>query len=201
MSETLINQITLDCLLNKKMYNNQIIHQKTKQVNHEERKFYRKRIYNLFKDIISGNAQTQGELPLDVKYAYDNYINATINYFKILDSNDIIQSEHNDCENITEQNEENKQTDLHHEDSLDASYNALEATDAILMRSVKIDVPTLDKYVKRTKTKPTKEEPKLIIPKQKDINLNDPQLKNKGIKNNITNIYEDKNTKKENEEK
>ena len=101
MSETLINQITLDCLLNKKMYNNQIIHQKTKQVNHEERKFYRKRIYNLFKDIISGNSQTQGELPLDVKYAYDNYINATINYFKILDSNDIIQSEHNDFENIT----------------------------------------------------------------------------------------------------
>ena len=200
MSETLINQITLDCLLNKKMYNNQIIHQKTKQVNHEERKFYRKRIYNLFKDIISGNSQTQDELPLDVKYAYDNYINATINYFKILDSNDIIQSEHNDCENITEKNE-NKQTDLHDEDSLDTSYNALEATDAILMRSVKIDVPTLDKYVKRTKTKPTKEEPKLIIPKQKEINLNDPQLKNKGIKNNITNIYEDKNAKKENEEK
>ena len=27
------------------------------------------------------------------------------------------------------------------------------------------------------------------------------QLKNKGIKNNINNIYEDKNTKKENEEK
>ena len=182
------------------MYNNQIIHQKTKQVNHEERKFYRKRIYNLFKDIISGNSQTQDELPLDVKYAYDNYINATINYFKILDSNDIIQSEHNDCENITEKNE-NKQTDLHHEDSLDTSCNALEATDAILMRSVKIDVPTLDKYVKRTKTKPTKEEPKLIIPKQKEINLNDPQLKNKGIKNNITNIYEDKNAKKENEEK
>ena len=201
MSETLINQITLDCLLNKKMYNNQIIHQKTKQVNHEERKFYRKRIYNLFKDIISGNSQTQGELPLDVKYAYDNYINATINYFKILDSNDIIQSEHNDFENITEQKEENKQTDLHHEDSLDTSCNALEATDAILMRSVKIDVHTLDKYVKRTKTKPTKEEPKLIITKQKEINLNDPQLKNKGIKNNITNIYEDKNAKKENEEK
>ena len=198
MSETLINQITLDCLLNKKMYNNQIINKKSKQVNHEERKFYRKRIYNLFKDIISGNAQTQEELPLDVKYAYDNYVNATINYFKILDSNDIIQSEHNDCENITEKDK--NQTEVEKED-IDISYNTVEAADAILLRSVKIDVPTLDKYVKRTKTKPTKELPQLIIPKQKEINLNDPQLKNKGIKNNITNIYEDKNAKKENEEK
>jgi hypothetical protein len=199
MSETLINQITLDCLLNKKMYNNQIINKKSKQVNHEERKFYRKRIYNLFKDIISGNAQTQQELPLDVKYAYDNYINATINYFKILDSNDIIQAEHNDSENIAEQ-KENNQTEIDNED-IDISNNAVENADAILLRSVKIEVPTLDKYVKRTKTKPTKELPQLIIPKQKEINLNDPQLKNKGIKNNINNIYEDKNTKKENEEK
>ena len=74
MSETLINQITLDCLLNKKMYNSQIKNNKTKQINHEERKFYRKRIYNLFKDMISENSPNN--LLLDVKYAYENYINA-----------------------------------------------------------------------------------------------------------------------------
>jgi hypothetical protein len=62
------------------------------------------------------------------------------------------------------------------------------------MRSIKIDPPTLDKYVTRISTK---KEEKIILPKQKDINLNDPELKNKGLKkNNITNIYEDKNTKK-----
>jgi hypothetical protein len=67
------------------------------------------------------------------------------------------------------------------------------------MRSIKIDVPTLDKYVTRISTK---KKEKIILPKQKDINLNDPEFKNKGLKkNNITNIYEDKNTKKENEEK
>jgi hypothetical protein len=194
MSETLINQITLDCLLNKKMYNNQIIHKKSKQVNHEERKFYRKRIYNLFKDMITG--KQPDDLLLDVKYAYDNYINATINYFKTIDSNDIIQAEHND-ENIMETDE---QTDEHDMETQKEDSN-IEEADAILMRSVKIEVPTLDKYVKRTKTKPLKEQPLFIIPKQKEINLNDPQLKNKGIKNNITNIYEDKNAKKENEEK
>ena len=190
MSETLINQITLDCLLNKKMYNNQIIHKKSKQINHEERRFYRKRIYNLFKDMITG--KQPNDLLLDVKYSYDNYINATINYFKTIDSNDIIQAEHNG-DNIMETDE--------HDIETQKEESHMEEADAILMRSVKIEVPTLDKYVKRTKTKPLKEQPQFIIPKQKEINLNDPQLKNKGIKNNITNIYEDKNTKKENEEK
>lgn len=191
MSESLINQITLDCLLNKKMYNNQIKNNKTKQINHEERKFYRKRIYNLFKDMISENSPDN--LLLDVKYAYENYINATINYFKIIDSNDIIQGEHDSETN------EYLETNGHFEK--DISNNSVEAADAILMRSVKMDPPTLDKYIKRSKTKPLNEQPKLIIPKQKEINLNDPQLKNKGIKNNINNIYEDKNKKKEDEEK
>jgi len=175
------------------MYNNQIMHKKSKQINHEERRFYRKRIYNLFKDMITG--KQPDDLLLDVKYSYDNYINATINYFKTIDSNDIIQAEHNG-DNIME----TEQTDEHDMETQKEDSNVEEA-DAILMRSVKIEVPTLDKYVKRTKTKPLKEQPQFIIPKQKEINLNDPQLKNKGIKNNITNIYEDKNAKKENEEK
>lgn len=191
MSESLINQITLDCLLNKKMYNRQIKNNKTKQINHEERKFYRKRIYNLFKDMISENSPDN--LLLDVKYAYENYINATINYFKIIDSNDIIQGEHD-----TETNED---LETNGELEKDISYNSLESADAILMRSVKMEIPTLDKYIKRTKSKPLNDQPRLIIPKQKEINLNDPQLKNKGIKNNINNIYEDKNKKKEDEEK
>lgn len=191
MSESLINQITLDCLLNKKMYNNQIKNNKTKQINHEERKFYRKRIYNLFKDMISENSPDN--LLLDVKYAYENYINATINYFKIIDSNDIIQGEHD--------SETNEDLETNRDLEKDISNNSVEAADAILMRSVKMDPPTLDKYIKRSKTKPLNDQPKLIIPKQKEINLNDPQLKNKGIKNNINNIYEDKNKKKEDEEK
>jgi len=191
MSESLINQITLDCLLNKKMYNTQIKNKKTKQINHEERKFYRKRIYNLFKDMISENSPDN--LLLDVKYAYENYINATINYFKIIDSNDIIQGEHD--------SETNEDLETNGELGKDISYNSVEAADAILMRSVKMEIPTLDKYIKRTKTKPLNDQPRLIIPKQKEINLNDPQLKNKGIKNNINNIYEDKNKKKEDEEK
>jgi hypothetical protein len=68
------------------------------------------------------------------------------------------------------------------------------------MRSIKITTPPLDKFVKR---KTTKVEEKLIMPKQKEINLNDPELKLKGItkKKNITNKYDEiNNSKKENKE-
>ena len=137
-------------------------------------------------------------LLLDVKYAYENYINATINYFKIIDSNDIIQGDHDyEANEHLEANEDILTIEK------DISHNSVEAADSILMRSIKIttEIPTLDKYIKRSKTKPLNDQPRLIIPKQKEINLNDPQLKNKGIKNNINNIYEDKNKKKEDEEK
>ena len=182
MSEAFVNRVTLDFLLNKEMYNKQLRNKKLYQQNKEERNFYRKRSYNLFKEIISGN--NPENLPPDVKYAYDNFINSTIHYFKTIDSHDIIQSEYKDMDIP----EHNCIQDL--SGNLETSIEA----DKLLLRSVKIDVPTLDKYVKRTSTK--KKQENIILPQQRDINLNDPELKNKGLKkNNITNIYEDTKSK------
>ena len=47
------------------------------------------------------------------------------------------------------------------------------------MRSVKMDVPTLDKYVKRKSNK-VKED--IILPKLREIDIMNPELKNKGLK-------------------
>jgi len=169
MSEAFVNQVTLDCLLNKQMYNKQIKTKKAKLVNKEERTFYRKRTFNLFKDIINNNIPNN--LLPDVKYAYDNFFNATINYFKTIDNNDIIQNEYKDvifsddmsCNNF----------------DISTNYKNNSEIDLLLTRSIKIETPTLDKYVIKTYTK---EKQKLILPKQKEINLNDPELKTKGIK-------------------
>jgi hypothetical protein len=49
MSDTYVNQVTLDCLINKELYNTHLRSKKTQQINKEERKFYKKRIFNLFK--------------------------------------------------------------------------------------------------------------------------------------------------------
>ena len=137
----------------------------------------------------------------DVKYAYDNFINASINYFKTIDSNDLLQEEY---KNLDEQEAININSIPELGD--DKTIMTSEEADKLLMRSVKITTPSLDKYVKRKSTKPKE---KLILPKQKEINLMDPELKVKGLQNNnnnikkknITNKYDELiNTKKENKE-
>lgn len=186
MSEAFVNQVTLDCLLNKQMYNNQIKTKKSKLINKEERKFYRKRTFNLFKEMMNGN--TPENLLPDVKYAYDNFFNSTIQYFKTIDNNDIIQSEYKDVVFLT-----SNFSDIY----TDCSTNSIKNTDAdlLLTRSITLNSPpTLDKYVIRTFNKKKEQ---IILPKQKEINLNDPELKTKGIKkDNINNIYEDKDENK-----
>ena len=67
----------------------------------------------------------------------------------------------------------------------------------LLMRSFKITKPSLDNFVT---IKYTKKPSEIILPKQKDINLKDPDLRNKGIrkKKNIINKYDENlNSKKE----
>jgi len=181
MSEAFINQVTLDCLVNKEMFNKYV----RSQINKEDIKFYRKRIFNLFKEIISNNSPS--DLLPDVKYAYDNFLQCAIHYFKTIDNNDIIQSEYNNMEKL--------EVTLTQDLSLNTTTN--DEADKLLMRKIKTDIPTLDKYVKKTFTKKKEE---IILPKQKEINLKDPNLKMKGLKkNNIDNLYEDNDTKNKNE--
>ena len=71
MSQAYVNQLTIDCLVNKGMINKHIKNKQTKKENKEEVKFYKKRIYNLFKEIITGNSPD--DLLPDVKYAYNNF--------------------------------------------------------------------------------------------------------------------------------
>ena len=169
MSQAYVNQLTINCLVNKDMINKHVNKKQLKKEQKEEIKFYRKRTYNLFKEIINGTPP-ENLLP-DVKYAYDNFVNASIHYFKTIDNNDIIQEEYNGLDNHVKD-------DIKY--VLDASSSNVIEADKLLMRSVKVDLPpTLDKYV--TKTVIQKREMDLIIPKQKEINLLDPKFQTKGL--------------------
>ena len=188
MSQAFVNQVTLDCLLNKEVFNKHIKNKKAKSINKQDIKFYKKRIYNLFKELLITKEEPADLLP-DVKYAYDNFINSCINYFKTIDNNDLNQEEYKgldeipDIINIPELQDNNLHTE--------------EEANKLLMRSIKITTQTLDNFVKRTSLK---QKEKLILPKQKEINLNGPELKIKGInkKKNITNKYDETlNTKNE----
>ena len=166
MSEAFLNQVTLDCLLNKNMYNKHLL---------AERKISKEEPDNLFPD---------------VKYAFDIFVDSCIHYFKSKDNNDIIQAEY---KNIEESN-------VIESDLLEQTVNSdltEEEANNILMRSFKITKPSLDNFVT---IKYTKKPSEIILPKQKDINLKDPDLRNKGIrkKKNIINKYDENiNSQKE----
>ena len=130
--QAFVDQITLDCLLNKEMYTDHVQNKKISKVNKEERKLYKKRIFQLFKDSITGSEPE--DLPMDVKYAYNNYLNACIQYFKTKDNHDIIQSELKDFI-FTEENISTKDISFN---EINQSENNLEA-DKILI------LPTFDK--------------------------------------------------------
>jgi hypothetical protein len=193
MSEAFVNQVTLDCLLNKQQYEKYVKKNISKKMDRKEIQFYRKRIINLTKTFLYTNNDVDGLLP-DVKYAFDNYIKACIHSFKVSDNNDIIQSEFDSInvidptlENENEENEKNENEEENKKEETNNEINTLFARSTI-----KIINPTLDNFITIRNTK-VKEE--VILPKQKDINLTDENLKNKGIskKKNITNIYENNN--------
>ena len=140
MSDAFVTQVTLDCLLNKEMFNKHIKNQKAKSSNKEDRRFYKKRIYNLFKELLITKEEPEDLLP-DVKYAYDNFINSSIHYFKTIDNNDLNQEEYKNLDDIPDI--------INIPELKDDKLETEESANKLLMRSVKITPPPLDKFVKR----------------------------------------------------
>ena len=206
MTDAFINQVTLDCLLNKQQYEKYINKTISKSVDKKDKKFYKKRILNLTKDFFTSDDNLQNMLP-EVKYAFDNYVKACIHSFKVIDNNDIIQSEYDtinkiEIEESIEENEafieenndyieeNNGYIEKENDDYVEKGENECDNTNDIIKvkktqkevnslfarSTVKIINPTLDNFIK-FKTPQMKED--IILPKQKDINLNESSLKNK----------------------
>lgn len=194
MSETFVNQVTLDCLLNRELLDSHLKSKMCKSANKKDKKFYRKRIYTLVKDLliekdVSNNSNVNSHISPDVKYAFDNFVKTCITHFKNTDTCDIIQSDYQNIEesilignNIPELNDD---------------HLTKEEADKLLIRSIKLPTNnTLDHFVK----KKTTNKKNMILPKQKNIDLKDPSLKMKGVigkdkKKNLHNKYEETNNK------
>ena len=186
-----INRVTLEYLLNKEQYNTLIRTNPVKNTNKRDVKFYKKRIFNLTKELLT-TSDKPDMLPPDVRHAFETYSRFCIQYFKMIDNNDILQADYNSIE-IDEDDDAN---------TIDFKETQQEA-DKLLMRSIQISNNSLDTFVKKKATKKSN----IILPHQKDVNLKDPVLKIKGIpkKNNIINKYGenkvDEETKKDDESK
>ena len=194
MSVEYVNQVTLECLMNKDTYKKYVATKKKSVVNKKDQKFYRRRILSLTKELLYPEEAAAAEKPTTTTINDPNiiglfqiYSKACIEYFKSLDKNDIIQE---DYSTLTTEPAEMSPEDIKTQAEIDQLFT----------RSVHVkEAKTLDKFVKRSTTAP-KEDP--ILPKQKDINLRDPALKNKGIrkKKNITNKYEEESKTKNTED-
>ena len=181
-----LSDIDLEYLINKDLYGKSIdskMHPHIKSNNKKDKKFYKRRIYDLTKQLLS-NEQPSTLFP-DVRNTFDNYIKTCISYFKVIDTSDIIQEDYDNLFGPI-----NNATSVNNVAGVDNMDN-IDEINKLMMRSIKIMEPNaLEKLVKRTIIKKEKEP---IIPQQKDINLKDPILKNKGIrkKKNITNKYDE----------
>lgn len=192
MTEQMISDITLEYMMNKDQYAKYIGKNNInkKDSSRKDRKFYRKRIIDLTKKLLN-NEKPETMFP-DVTSAFEYYTKICVEYFKVLDKTDILQEDYID---ISSNSVNEINNDFLSESYIDA--------DNLMMRSIKIQEPNaLEKLVKRKSTKMKKQ---TILPLQKNINLKDPNLKNKGIckKNNIDNKYEQitQNTYEKNDEK
>lgn len=187
-SDAFLNQVSLDYLINTKQYKNHLIQNTlNKKINKKDKRFYRRRILNLTKELLS-KEESEIVISPDIKYAFDNLVKTCVHYFKILDRNDIIQEDYNEFDD-----------EIKEEKEISESEQILkEENEKLLMRSVKMSNHSLDNFIK---IKMTKNPEELIIPQQKEINLKDPILKIKGItkKKNIINNY-DEDTKNETNE-
>jgi hypothetical protein len=189
MYEDLIHQITVDCLINKEVYlkmqKSNLIH----SVNKKEKKFYRKRVLNLTRELLLKKDTSYNEINPDIKNSFDNFVKTCIHYFKTIDRNDIIQEEYNHFED---------DGDVCSDATNSNGYNS-ENDNKLFMRSIKIK-NGLENFVT---IKSFKKPDEMILPKIKDINLEEPTLRNKGIikKENITIKYDETNIQNENKDK
>ena len=181
-SESTINQITLDCLLNRTQYEKYVSKKLLTQISRKDQLFYRKRALNLTKELLKGDEDLF--VSPDVKYAFECYIKTCVRYFRVLDKSDLIQEEYKSL-NLTSQLSE---------EEMKQSLDGLTELDEILMRKINLKHNgTLDNFVE---IKTLVQEDMVVIPppQQRKINLKDPILRNKGIrkKKNIENKYNEK---------
>jgi hypothetical protein len=150
MSSGIVDQITLECLMNKDLYGKLVANKKNAQDKKTDNKLYRKRIIALTKDLLANELQT--DLMRDVEYAFNNYVKTCIRHFKITDECDVIQQSrlHDDVAN-SEVNDviknENKEESKEENDLMMAIENTHSSKDALMLKSIKFPSGTLDGFV------------------------------------------------------
>ena len=101
MSDDLVNQLTLNCLISKHqlLKLNKRLKETTEQTRKTDKEIYRERILHLFNDLLVN--ETPEDVLQDVKTGFEFFVDKCIYYFKALDNNDTSEKESlDDCSMI-----------------------------------------------------------------------------------------------------
>jgi hypothetical protein len=128
-------------------------------------KFYKKRLFQLTKNILQGE-----NVDKKIQHSFEQYANVVIEHFKFMDKIDIIQKEYIDIKE--------KKCNVQNID--------MQKTNDLIFKKSKPHRPKITDHINIKSTKTIRP---IIIPKKKDINLKDPKFRIKGLikKKNITN--------------
>jgi len=173
----LIHSIDLEYLMNPDQQKKIAEKYEGNKINDDERKFYRKRLLQLTRDLIAGEIENT-----NLEAAFNNYMKESIKYLKFTDKKDIIQEEYVEINKKMEQRRERKIKKAVSEGvqnkETQPEINGTNA-DQLLINKSQIKAPAMNNFIKIKKNPSQKNQ---IMPKQRDIDLSDPKLKKKGIK-------------------
>jgi hypothetical protein len=149
-----------------------------------EAEFYKERTIELTNVLLTERESIEPYLTKDVMNAFNTYMKACISFFKVKDLNDINQKEYiGDCEYecrdvdiSTKTEKELEEEALQELDNLCGSCEDVpfQLADSIMMRQIQLRPSTLDKFIKYERI-----ETPIVLPKQREIDLENPELKRK----------------------
>jgi hypothetical protein len=193
----IVNYITLETMTNNDSYTKYL---KQNKLDHDavlkrEKRFYRKRIIALTKDILFNNvnANVHDTAPCEsstttllvhpdiqkiddvIISAFNTFARLCISHFKFKDTMDTIQCEYKDM------NEERGECGDVEGGGDEDMTNSLNEANKLCMKQTDKKIVTLDNYVIKT-TAPKNE---MILPKTKNVNLKDPKFRKKDIKGSV----------------
>ena len=163
MEKSLTSDIDLLYFSNKQLsqkYNKtQEAEEKNVVVSNEDREFYKKRVYQMTKELLRGK-----KINSTIDESFNEFLNVTIKHLKFVDKKDIIQKDYKD---IKEK-----------EKKLDKNFEIMDKN-KLMMKDKKNKKKTIKEFVNIVNKK---KQPKVFLPEKKVINLKSTELKEKGIK-------------------
>ena len=163
MEKSLTSDIDLLYFSNKQLsqkYNKtQEAEEKNAVVSNEDREFYKKRVYQMTKELLRGK-----KINSTIDESFYEFLNVTIKHLKFVDKKDIIQKDYKD---IKEK-----------EKKIDKNFEIMDKN-KLMMKDKKNKKKTIKEFVNIVNKK---KQPKVFLPEKKVINLKSTELKEKGIK-------------------